>query len=102
MIYKFKNIISFLMVLILLMPSIIKLEHHHEHFKCKAENEKHLHNYHEKCAVCSFEFSVFSTDVIKIDSEKNNPTVYFCNNYSSIFYSSLSRYSFLLRGPPAT
>ena len=82
------------------MPAIVKLEHHHEHFICKAKNEKHLHDYHKQCAVCSFEFSVFASDNINIDSNKNTPSDKYCNNYSSIDYSALSKYTFLLRAPP--
>jgi hypothetical protein len=100
MINKLKNIISILLLLALLMPAIVKLEHHHEHFVCKAKNEKHLHEEHENCAVCSFEFSVFASDVLNINFENEKPSDKYCNNYSSINYSSLSKYSFLLRAPP--
>jgi len=100
MIIKFKNIISLLMVLILLMPSIVKLEHHHEHFICKAKNEKHYHVFHEKCGICNFEFSVFSSDIENIDLQKEKPLNNYCNNYSSVYYSNLSQFSYLLRAPP--
>lgn len=88
------------MVLVLFMPSIVKLDHHHEHFFCTAKGEKHFHTYHEKCAVCSFEFSVFFPEKINIDSKKDKVI----DNYNScinIYHNSnLSKYSFLLRGPP--
>jgi hypothetical protein len=100
MIRKIKNITSLLLLLVFLLPSIVKLEHHHEHFNCHAENEKHLHNFHEKCAVCSFEFSDFSSDIEIIDTVNEKPLDNYSNSYSSIYYSTLSQYSFLLRAPP--
>lgn len=100
MIHKFKNIISVFLLLVFLLPSIVKLEHHHEHFQCKAKNEKHFHEYHEKCAVCSFEFSVFSSDFKYFALPKEHPVAKYCINYRSVHYSSLSEYSFSLRAPP--
>jgi len=97
---KFKNISSLLLLLVFLLPSIVKLEHHHEHFECKAKNEKHYHVFHEKCAVCHFEFSVYSSDFKNIVLPKEQPVVKYCNNYKSVNYSTLSKYSFLLRAPP--
>ncbi len=100
MIRKFKNIVSLFLLLVFILPSIIKLEHHHEHFECQAKNEKHFHKFHEKCAVCSFEFSVFWSEFENIVSTKEKPLARYYNNYSSVNYSSLSKYSFLLRAPP--
>ncbi len=100
MIRKFKNIASLLLLLVFLLPSIVKLEHHHEHFECKAKNEKHYHVFHEKCAVCNFEFSIFSSDFENIVLSKEQPVAKYCNNYRSVNYSTLSKYSFLLRAPP--
>ena len=100
MIRKFKNIASLLLLLVFLLPSIVKLEHHHEHFECKAKNEKHYHVLHEKCAVCNFEFSVFSSDFENIVLSKEQPLDKYCNNYKSVNYSTLPKYSFLLRAPP--
>ncbi len=100
MIRKFKNIASFFLLLVFISPTIVKLEHHHEHFECNAKNEKHFHEFHEKCAVCSFEFSVFSSDFENIVLQKEQPIAKYCNNYRSVNCSSHSRYSFLLRAPP--
>jgi wobble nucleotide-excising tRNase len=97
---KFKNIASILFLLVFLIPSIVKLEHHHEHFECKAKNEKHYHILLEKCAVCNFEFSIFSSDFENIVLTKEQPVDKYCNNYRSANYSTLSKYSFLLRAPP--
>jgi len=100
MIRKFKNIVSLFLLLVFVLPSIVKLEHHHEHFECKAKNEKHLHEYHKKCAVCSFELSVFSSHYNYYINPKEQPVAKYSNNYRSVHYSSLSKYLFSLRAPP--
>ena len=100
MIKKFKNIISLLMVLALLAPSLVKLDHHHEHFVCNAKNEKHFHDYHGKCAVCSFEYSIFLTEKIFIASEKVELIACYNSCLNVFHYSDLSKYSFSLRAPP--
>ena len=97
---KINNIFSFFFLLVFLLPSLVKLEHHHEDFKCKAINEKHIHVHHEKCVICNFEFSVFLSDNKGADIPQEDPLEYFCNNYDSAYFSNLSQYSFLLRGPP--
>ena len=82
------------------MPTVVKIEHQHDHFICKAKNEKHYHVFREKCGICSFEFSVFSSDINKIDLQKKKPFDNYCNNYISIYFPNHSKYSFLLRAPP--
>ena len=89
------------MVLMLLMPSIIKLEHHHKHAIDHINGEKHNQTYTEKCFVCSFEFSVFLSGKIDTPSEKNILIDGYCNHYKSFYCSDHTRYSFLLRAPPA-
>ncbi len=100
MIRKFKNIASLLLLLVFLLPSIVQLEHHHKHFIYKAKNEKQYLVFQEKCGICNFEFSVFSSDFENIELQKDKPLDKYCNNYSSLYYSNISDYSFLLRAPP--
>jgi hypothetical protein len=100
MIRRFKNIISFLLLLVFLLPFIVKVEHHHENFECKAQNEKHYHSLHEKCLICNFEFSVFLSKSENIDLQKENPLDNYSSNYNSRYHSNLSLFSFSLRGPP--
>ena len=97
---KLNNIISLLFLFGFLLPSVAKLEHHHEHFKCNAIGEKHLHVSHDKCVICDFEFSVFVTEIEYPDLQDNKPDEYFCNLYDSVYFSDLSKLSFLLRAPP--
>jgi len=98
---KLKNIISLFLLLVFLTPSIVKLEHHHEHIFHKTTNEKHFNLFHEKCAICSFEFSVFLTIIKRVSLQKENPVDRYCNNYQPVFVSALTSSSLLLRAPPA-
>ena len=100
MIMRFKKAASLLFLLIFLLPSIVKLEHHHEHFECKVKNEKHYHSLHERCAICNFEFSVFLSKSENVDLPKDNPLDSYFNNYISQNFSNLAQFSFSLRGPP--
>lgn len=100
MIKKLKNTISLLFLLVFLLPTIVKLEHHHEHFICKAKNEKHYHDFYDKCNICNFEFTVFLSDIENIDLQKENPIDRYCNKYISLYNYNLFQYSFLLRAPP--
>ena len=74
--------------------------HHHKRFEYKSENGMHYQAFQEKCAVCNFEFSVFSSDLENIIIQKKQPLAKYCNHYKSVNYSTLSKYSFLLRAPP--
>ena len=97
---KFKNIVSLLLLLVFLLPTIVKLEHHHEHLVSVTIDDRQNQVFHGKCAICDFEFSVFLPDIGDIDFHKENPLEYFCNNYDSVYFSNLSQFSFLLRAPP--
>jgi len=97
---KFKNITSLGLLLVFLMPSIVKLEHHHEHEICGDNTGDHRAFFHEKCLTCSFEFSVFTEDIEKFDFRKEDQSTPYCNNYQSVFFSNLPHFSFLLRAPP--
>ena len=100
MIRKFISITSILLLLVFLLPTIVKLEHHHKHFVCKAKDEKHNQVFQDKCAICNFEFSIFLSSVENIDLQKENPLDSYCNNYNSRYNSNLFQFSFLLRAPP--
>ncbi len=90
-----------MLLLVFLAPAIVKFEHHHKEFHCNAKNEKHFHDYHEKCDICQFDFSLFtSNESVQIT---NNQTYTDCysNEYSSISLNRYSEFSFLLRAPPS-
>jgi len=82
------------------MPSGIKLTHHHENHACNAKSEKHLHQAHEKCAVCDFEFSIFTSDIDSKVFQTNQPVDNYSDIYHSADFSSYCGYFFLLRAPP--
>lgn len=100
MIRKIVNTTSLLSLLVFLMPTITQLEHHHKHLISNVVNDKHYPVFQEKCAICDFEFSVFSSDYGINDLQKETPLAKYCNNYHSKFHSNLSQFSSLLRAPP--
>lgn len=100
MIRKLKKITYLLLLLVFLAPSIVKLEHYHQRFICGAKNNQHLHEHHDKCAVCNFEFSVFSSDEYHFEQPKEITNENYQNTYKSADYSNSLTLSFLLRAPP--
>jgi len=80
---------------------MVKLGHHHDHYRCITPKVKHFHEQHEKCEVCKFEFSVFSTEKAEIDLQTEKLIDRFRNNYQSLNFTNHSQFSFLLRAPPA-
>jgi hypothetical protein len=95
-----KKISSFLLLIVFLLPSVVKLEHHHDGFKCRSIIEKHIHASHKGCIICQFEFSVFLTDPENIELTKEKPSDSYCNTYNSGYNNNLSQFSFSLRAPP--
>ena len=95
-----KKIGSLLLVLILLVPSIAKIEHHHCYVDYQSKDEKEYHTDHGKCYICSFEFSLFS--VYENPPLTAKPDYYQIQDSSNKQYyiSNSLKYSFLLRAPP--
>ena len=98
---KFRKLISLLCIYVLLSPTIIRLEHHHEHIEPHFFKEPSVSELHESCAVCNFEFSFFIQKSVIYKIEKFT-TLYIkiAAIYDFIFTHPYS-YSFLLRAPPA-
>ena len=100
---KLKHIISILLVLVLLTPIAVRLLdgqfHHHDHFICTAKNERHFHDYHFKCPISDFEFSLYSLNKIILVTQKVFSFEKLFTNYIS-FHCCKSEYSFSLRAPP--
>jgi hypothetical protein len=97
---KLKNLTSLLLLLVFLLPTVVKLEHHHEHFVYKVKNEKDSHVFYGKCGICNFEFFVFLSDIENIDLQNEKPLTNYRNNYYCLYYTNLSQFSYLLRAPP--
>jgi hypothetical protein len=98
---RIRQIGAWLMVMVLLLPSFAKIEHHHDDFVCKAQDTKHLHTQHETCYVCHFEFSLFSVPPTVLAVSQNDFPVLQMPVLQVVHFTDLSRFSFLLRGPPA-
>jgi hypothetical protein len=97
---KIKNITALLFLFVFLLPSVVKIEHHHKHVLNISAGEKHQQAFREKCSICDFEFSVFIDIVKNNDCQKKNPSDNYSNNYNSRYNSNISQFSFLLRAPP--
>jgi len=97
---KFKSLISLLLLVIFLFPTVVKIEHHHEHFVCHAKTEKHLHEKHENCQICKFEFSLFTEEYQTIKSHKEEFNILYFEYFQDCNICNKSQYSFLLRAPP--
>jgi hypothetical protein len=97
---KFKKIASLIFLLVFLLPSIVKLEHHHKHSISLSKEEKPNFVFHDNCGICNFEFSIFISGINNIDLQNENPPDNYCNNYISQYNSDFPLYSFLLRAPP--
>jgi hypothetical protein len=100
MIRKLKNIISLLLLLVFLLPTVVKLEHHHKYDVSDSKNEKHSFVFHDNCPICNFEFSVFLTSIDNIHYQKDKHFDNYINNYNSRYNSNFSQFSFSLRAPP--
>lgn len=97
---KFKNITSLLFLFIFLLPSVVKLEHHHQSFANNIKNEKKSQVLYAECSICNFEFFVFLSSTGYINLLNEIPLADYYNNYYYLYYSNLSQYSYLLRAPP--
>lgn len=97
------KIITVILVLTLLIPSVVKLSHlwtHLHHEVCNGEPETHLHTADLDCSFYNFQLSTpFTLPTITYEffqSEDNHP-IFAC------YYSFLSEFQQLhvsLRGPP--
>lgn len=95
-----KKILALILLALFLTPTVVKVEHHHEHFVCSAKNEKHLHLYRDKCPVCSFEFSIFSFSGDKEAVTRTQYSDAWLNTYQPADFPVFLNFSFSLRAPP--
>jgi len=97
---KIKIVLSLFMLAVLLVPSVIKLDHHHDFYIVPAAGNQ-LTVTHERCAVCSFEFSIFLPDDAAITSGRVEEVRQEFPLHDTRHYISVSEYTYLLRAPPA-
>jgi len=92
--------LAFFLLMVFIFPSIIKLEHNHEHLESVSTNNENSKFFKDKCPICNFEFSAFESGYKIIELPNDNPPDNFSNNYKPEFYSSFLQFSFQLRAPP--
>ncbi len=101
---KFRNTMSVFLMVILMIPLFIKIAdsafHEHDHFVCKAKQEHHFHEDHEKCPVCCFEFPLYLSQEVNQYRTPVETTDRYRDLYQSIRFAGFPKYSFLLRAPP--
>lgn len=97
---KYRKIISYLFLLVFLLPSLVRIEHHHKDSAAENRSEKSYPVLKRNCTICNFEYSFFLTSIENIDLPDENPLDRYCNWYNSIYNNNLAQYSFLLRAPP--
>jgi hypothetical protein len=98
---KFLSVLALMLLMVFLAPTVIKLGHQHDHEVTHHTGKgNNFQDYHQKCPICNYEFSVFSTDVESIERliQKALPPH---EIYSIIYCYSESKFSFFLRAPPA-
>jgi hypothetical protein len=96
---KIKIVLSLFMLAVLLSPSVIKLDHHHDLYIIPGPGNQ-LTVTHERCAVCSYEFSLFLSDDMAKDAGRVEVIGKDYPLYETRHYISISEYNFLLRAPP--
>lgn len=101
MIRKYKIIASFLLLVVFLMPSIVKIEHHHTHGGPADNIECTPQEYHDICIICNFEFFVFLSEEEAINFEKEDHSKYLISDHFSAHFQNLPHFNFLLRAPPS-
>lgn len=101
MTHLFKKTASLFLLMVFILPSGVKFGHqNHEHFECSAKHEKHFHELHEKCTICSFEFSTFSSHTVEYSVPKEQHIDKYSSHYKSINHSTQLKTLFSLRAPP--
>ena len=98
---KFKHITSVFLIIVFLLDTIVKIEHHHKHYANDIKNESHNTSLQVNCPICNFEFPVFLSSIEDFHLQNANFIDSYFNTYNSRYNYNLSQFSFLLRAPPA-
>jgi len=83
----------------LLLPNVVKLEHHHDR-SCSHEENTKGQSIGENCYICDFQYSVFIPAEVHDNCLISYFSDHFINHYKSSFFSDNLNFSFLLRAPP--
>ena len=93
-------IIPVLLLLVFVLPTVVKLEHHHKYLVPDYKTERPIPKFIDHCPICNFEFYFFLSGSENSDLLKEEPVDNYFDNYYGGFYSNLSHFSFSLRSPP--
>ncbi len=97
---KIRRVASALMLVVLLLPVIAKLEHHHKHNSYQEGNKTNPTWLREHCAICNLEFSLFIFDEPISAPVRAEYSDFYINRHNTAYYHVFSYYTFLLRAPP--
>jgi len=86
---------------VFLTPIAVKTIHIHEHRSvCTEKHDRHFHKQAEKCDICDFVFSLFTSESDNDGCKIDNFVDYYCNLYSSVVLNNSFYLNILLRAPP--
>jgi len=97
---KAGNIFAVMMLIVLGMPTLAHLEHHHENNDYRVGSKDVPAWFREHCAICNLEFSIFLVEEKVTSAVTSEFASYYFNPYSTVFYQNTSCFSFNLRAPP--
>jgi hypothetical protein len=95
---KINKDISVLFLILLFLPSIIKLEHKHEKFT--DDYSKVLNAFSENCSICNFEFSSFVNTSERTNVSPERFFDYFAITITEVYNSNFLTSTLSLRAPP--
>jgi hypothetical protein len=97
-----KSSITLLFLLAFLLPQVVKSLHFHDHeIACTSETGRHFDYQTEKCEICDYSISVFTSTIENGSFSKISVFDNYLNLYSSVLISKPTSFSFQLRAPPA-
>ena len=97
---KLNKIVSVILLMVFLFPTIVKLEHHHKYNSVNVKDERHLPVLKENCAICNFALPVFIPDLENINIQAVNFIIGYINNYQSPTLFNHTQFTFSFRAPP--
>lgn len=98
-----RYITSLGLILILLYPSLVKFDHHHDDDKQSLPvNGISVQNSHSSCPVCEFQFSTFDNDNELIYSFAENRLFLKYKPLYFSYFNKFDNYNFSLRAPPSS
>jgi len=96
-----KSSIALLFLLAFLLPQVVKALHFHDHeINCTSETGRHFDHQTEKCEICDYSISVFTSSNENGSFSKILVSDNYINLYTSVLISKPTSFSFLLRAPP--